>query len=106
MTMMSIRQFGAWAAAAGLGGLLGVTALYLQHRFLARRSYITVGGKGARPQLIDLGPMRWVLLGLCVVVFVVAIVLPYGALIAVSLSKSWGLSFWKNPPGRYLSRPR
>ena len=25
-----------------------------------------------------------------------AIVLPYGALIAVSLSKSWGLSFWKN----------
>ena len=28
--------------------------------------------------------------------FLVAIVLPYGALIAVSLSKSWGLSFWQN----------
>jgi iron(III) transport system permease protein len=30
-----------------------------------------------------------------VLVFAVAVVLPYGALIAVSLSKSWGLDFWK-----------
>jgi iron(III) transport system permease protein len=75
--------------------VITVAALYLQHRFLARRSYVTVGGKGARPQLIDLGPARWVLLGFCAAVFAVAIVLPYGALIAVSLSKSWGLSFWK-----------
>ncbi len=89
-------QYGLASALSLLFILITVAALYLQHRFLARRSYITVGGKGARPQLIDLGPMRWVLLGLCVVVFVVAIELPYGALIAVSLSKSWGLSFWKN----------
>ena len=32
----------------------------------------------------------------CMLIFFVAIVLPYGALIAVSLSKSWGLSFWQN----------
>jgi iron(III) transport system permease protein len=76
--------------------LITVAALYLQHRFLARRSYVTIAGKGARSQLIELGPLRWVLFGFCVLVFVVAIILPYGALIAVSLSKSWGLSFWQN----------
>jgi iron(III) transport system permease protein len=89
-------QYGLASALSLLFIVITVAALYLQHRFLARRSYVTVGGKGARPQLIDLGPMRWVLLGFCVLVFVVAIVLPYGALIAVSVSKSWGLSFWKN----------
>ena len=89
-------QYGLASALSLLFIVITVAALYLQHRFLARRSYVTVGGKGARPQLIDLGPMRWALLGLCLAVFAVAIVLPYGALIAVSLSKSWGLSFWKN----------
>ena len=28
-------------------------------------------------------------------VFIVAIVLPYPTLLAVSFSKSWGLDFWK-----------
>ena len=88
-------QYGLASALSLMFIVITVAALYLQHRFLARRSYVTVGGKGARPQLIDLGPARWVLLGFCAAVFAVAIVLPYGALIAVSLSKSWGLSFWK-----------
>ncbi|MGE5536377.1 MAG: ABC transporter permease, partial [Acidobacteriota bacterium] len=43
-----------------------------------------------------LGSGRWLLFGFCVLVFIVAILLPYAALIAVSLSKSWGLAFWKN----------
>jgi len=78
--------------------LVGITvvALYLQRAYLARRSYVTLAGKGIRPQLVDLGSLRWALLGFCIVVFVVAILLPYGALIAVSLSKSWGLAFWQN----------
>jgi iron(III) transport system permease protein len=88
-------QYGLASALSLLFIVITVAALYMQHRFLSRRSYVTVGGKGARPQLIDLGPVRWLLLGFCVAVFVVAIVLPYGALIAVSFSKSWGLSFWK-----------
>jgi len=87
-------QHGLASALSLLFILITVAALYLQHRFLARRSYVTVGGKGARLQPIDLGPLRWVLLGFCVLVFVVAIVLPYGTLIAVSLSRSWGLNFW------------
>ncbi len=88
-------QYGLASALSLLFIVITVAALYLQHRFLARRSYITVGGKGARLTLIDIGPLRWLLFGFCVLVFVVAIVLPYGALIAVSLSKSWGLNFWQ-----------
>jgi iron(III) transport system permease protein len=76
--------------------LITVTALFLQRSYLAKRSFVTVGGKGSRPQLVDLGNMRWAVFGFCLLVFVVAIVMPYMALIAVSLSKSWGLAFWKN----------
>ncbi|HWE20968.1 MAG TPA: iron ABC transporter permease [Hyphomicrobiaceae bacterium] len=89
-------QYGLACALSLLFILITVAALYLQHRFLAGRSYVTVAGKGARTEVIDLGWARWLLLAFCVLVFLVAIVLPYGALIAVSLSKSWGLSFWQN----------
>jgi iron(III) transport system permease protein len=89
-------QYGLASALSLLFILITVTALYLQHRFLAGRSYVTLAGKGARSQLVDLGPLRWLLFGFCVLVLLAAIVLPYGALIAVSLSKSWGLSFWQN----------
>jgi iron(III) transport system permease protein len=73
-----------------------ILALYLQRAFLARRSYVTLAGKGSRPQLVDLGPARWLLLAFCLVIFIIAIVLPYTTLIAVSFSKSWGLDFWQN----------
>src|SRR4249919_858847 len=75
--------------------LITVVALYLQRAFLARRSYVTLAGKGSRPQLMQLGPFRWVLLGLVLLIFVVSIIAPYATLIAVSFSKSWGLEFWK-----------
>ena len=75
--------------------LITVVALYLQRAFLARRSYVTLGGKGSRPQLMRLGPFRWVLLGLVLLIFVVSIIAPYATLTAVSFSKSWGLEFWK-----------
>jgi iron(III) transport system permease protein len=73
-----------------------VLALWLQRRYLARRSYVTLGGKGSRPQQIELGPARWAVFAFCVVVFVVAVLAPYLTLLAVSLSKSWGLQFWQN----------
>ena len=75
--------------------IITVVALYLQRAFLARRSFVTVAGKGARPQLMSLGQARWVLFGFAVLAFLIAIVAPYATLIAVSLSKSWGLDFWK-----------
>jgi iron(III) transport system permease protein len=75
--------------------LITVVALYLQRAFLARRSYVTLSGKGSRPQLMGLGPFRWVLLGFVLLIFVVSIIAPYATLLAVSFSKSWGLDFWK-----------
>src|SRR5262249_58502978 len=71
-------------------------ALYRQGSFLARRSYVTLGGKGSRPQLVQLGVFRWVLFGFAVIIFIIAILAPYTTLLAVSFSKSWGLDFWKN----------
>lgn len=73
-----------------------VVALFLQRGYLARRSYVTLGGKGSRPQLVDLGVGRWLVFAFGILVFVVAIVLPYGALLGTSLVKSVGLSFLDN----------
>jgi len=89
-------QYGLASALSLILVAITVAALYLQRAYLARRSYVTLAGKGVRPQLIDLGGWRWALLGFCAIVFLFAILLPYGALIAVSLSKSWGLAFWQN----------
>src|SRR5215204_2428303 len=88
-------EYGLASALSLVFVILTVGALYLQRAFLARRSFVTLGGKGARPQLMALGPWRWVVFGFAVLAFIVAIVLPYATLIAVSLSKSWGLDFWK-----------
>jgi iron(III) transport system permease protein len=88
-------QYGLASALSLVFILITVAALFMQRRFLAKRSFVTLGGKGSRPQLVNLGPARWVVFAFCVVVFIFAIVLPYSALIAVSLSKSWGLDFWK-----------
>ncbi len=88
-------EYGLASALSLLFVIITVAALYLQRAFLARRSYVTLGGKGARPQLMDLGPARWLVLGFVILTFIVAIILPYSTLIAVSFSKSWGLDFWK-----------
>ena len=88
-------EYGLASALSLLFIIITITALYLQRSYLARRSFITLGGKGSRPQLIDLGPWRWLLFGFGVLIFLVAIIAPFGTLIAVSLSDSWGLDFWK-----------
>ena len=88
-------EYGLASALSLIFVAITIAALYLQRAFLARRSYVTLAGKGARPQLVDLGAARWALFGFCVLVFVVAIVAPYATLIAVSLSKSWGINFWQ-----------
>ncbi len=88
-------QYGLASALSLLFVIITIAALYLQRAYLAKRSFVTLGGKGARPQLMDLGWAKWPLFGFCVLVFFVSIVLPYATLIAVSVSKSWGLNFWQ-----------
>jgi len=89
-------EYGLASALSLVFVVLTVAALYLQRSFLAKRSYVTLGGKGSRPQLMELGIFRWVVFGFAAIIFVIAILAPYATLIAVSFSKSWGLEFWKN----------
>jgi iron(III) transport system permease protein len=88
-------EYGLASALSLVFVLITVVALYLQRAFLARRSYVTLAGKGSRLQLLRLGRMRFVLLGFGIVIFIVSIFAPFATLIAVSFSKSWGLDFWK-----------
>jgi iron(III) transport system permease protein len=89
-------QYGLASALSLIFVAITVLALFLQRGYLARRSYVTLGGKGSRPQLVDLGAARWFVFGFGFLVFVVAIALPYASLIGVSLIKSVGLPFWEN----------
>ena len=89
-------QYGLASALSLIFVAITVVALWLQRSYLARRSYVTLGGKGSRPQLVDLGAGRFLVFGFGLVVFAVAIALPYGALIGLSLVKSVGLAFWDN----------
>ena len=88
-------EYGLASALSLVFVVITIAALYLQRAYLARRSYVTLGGKGSRPQLIALGRLRYVFLGFAILIFVVAIIAPFATLIAVSFSKSWGLDFWK-----------
>jgi iron(III) transport system permease protein len=89
-------QYGLASALSLVFVAITVAALALQRRYLARRSYVTLGGKATRPRLIALGPARFGLLAFCGLIFLVAVAAPYVTLLAVSLSRSWGLDFWQN----------
>ena len=52
---------------------------------------MTLGGKGARPDLILLGGWRWALFGYCLLVFLLSVALPYLFLLMASLTKTWAL---------------
>src|SRR5436305_2765585 len=53
-------EYGLASALSLVFVVLTVAALYLQRSFLARRSYVTLAGKGSRPQLMQLGLFRGV----------------------------------------------
>jgi iron(III) transport system permease protein len=80
-------------AAAYAMPLLAATIglLMLQRRILGRKKYTTVGGKGGRHRLVDLGRWRWPVLGIAALVPLCSVVLPYLALLATSLSRIWSV---------------
>jgi iron(III) transport system permease protein len=77
--------------------LVAVGLLWLQRRIVGRRSYTTVGGRAAAPPRVRLGAWRWVALAACGGVLLLAIGLPYFALLRAALTKAWGLGWtWEN----------
>ncbi len=76
------------AAAAALP-LLVLTVLLLraQARILGRRSYAVLGGKYGAPRPVALGAFRWPAFALCMMLLMLPVFLPYGALFNAAFSK-------------------
>jgi iron(III) transport system permease protein len=69
---------------------LAIGLFVLQQRLLRRGRFTLVAGKGGDRSPISLGRWRWPLFALCMVPATLSLLLPYGALLATSLSKVWG----------------
>ena len=44
-------------------GAISAFFIYVQQRYIAPRSFTTVTGKGFRPNVLDLGPWKWLAFG-------------------------------------------
>jgi iron(III) transport system permease protein len=81
-----------WGEASALSlvlVMLTVIGLALQRRYLDRRAYVTVGGRGVRINRISLGGWRWPLLVFCLAVVFFSAIAPVGVLVLTAFSKSW-----------------
>jgi iron(III) transport system permease protein len=70
-------------------GVITVILIWIQQRYIAPRSFITVTGKGFRPNVIDLGRWRWAAFAFNLSYILVAVVLPILCLFVVSLHPVW-----------------
>lgn len=79
-------------AAAYAVPLLAVTAglFLLQQQFLRRGRFTTVAGKGGAREPFRLGYWRWPVWAACAIPPFLSLLLPYAALLATSLSRTWG----------------
>jgi iron(III) transport system permease protein len=76
------------AAALGIALLVLLSVIiYAQRRLISRRSYVTVSGKGFRPRKIRLGRWRWPAFAFVVAYLMLAVVLPYFALLESALRR-------------------
>ena len=61
--------------------------LYVYRRVVISGSYVTITGKAFRPRLLDVGRLRYVLLGVCLLYLSAAVILPLATLLFASLQK-------------------
>jgi iron(III) transport system permease protein len=61
--------------------------LFLYRRIVMAGSYVTITGKAFRPRVADVGRLRYLLLGVCVIYLLAAVVLPLGTLLYASVQK-------------------
>lgn len=69
--------------------VLTALGLVIQRAWLDRKSFVTVGARGAQPRRMALGGWRWPLLCFCLFVVLLAAVAPVLVLVAASFSKVW-----------------
>ena len=85
-----------WAEASALSLLLVAftcIGLFLQRRYLEKRSYITIGGKGVRIKEMALGGWRWAVCAASFIILFFSIIAPLGVLVMAAFSKSWVAPF-------------
>jgi iron(III) transport system permease protein len=70
--------------------LFTLLCLWLQQRYLRRNNFVTVTGRASAPQLMGLGAWRYPACGLALIMVCCASVLPFCALVALSLLKAFG----------------
>jgi len=61
--------------------------LFLYRRIVMAGSYVTITGKAFRPRVADVGPLRYVLLAVCLLYLLAAVGLPLATLLYSSLQK-------------------
>jgi iron(III) transport system permease protein len=100
LTTSIVETQASYPVRLGLGASLSVTllvialaGLWLQRRLLGKRSYTTIGGKGAHPRRFQLGSFRWVVFGFCMLYLVLAVALPYTAIFLSSIRSIWTADF-------------
>jgi iron(III) transport system permease protein len=89
-----------YPARHGLAAALSVTllaialgGLWLHKRMLGARSFTTVSGKSAAPRRLELGRLRWPMLGGCLLYLLLAVVLPLAAIFVSSIRTIWTADF-------------
>lgn len=86
-------------AAAYCMPLLLVTAMlfWMRRRILGRKQYVTISGKTRAGRQIRLGGARWPMFFAALLMPLVSVLLPYTALLLVSLTRAWGQGLtWEN----------
>jgi iron(III) transport system permease protein len=61
--------------------------LFVYRRIVTRRSYVTITGKAFRPRVMDVGPLRFVLLAVCILYIALSVALPLLTLAYASVQK-------------------
>ncbi len=67
-----------------------VSLFFLQQHLLKRGRFTTVGGRGGVRQPFRLRRWRWPIFAICMIPPFFSLILPYAALLATSLSRTWG----------------
>ena len=65
-------------------------AMYINTAYLGRKQFITVKGRGMRPDIVRLGRWRYVGVAYCSLVVLITLGLPVITLVVASFIRSWG----------------
>jgi iron(III) transport system permease protein len=63
--------------------------IWIQRRIVAPREFTTVTGKGYRPNLVNLGYLRWPVFGFNLIYIGLGVLLPILSLVVVSMHRVW-----------------